>query len=284
MIARTALLSLAGLVLVTLLRFSPAGAGPWIPKPGEYYSEIRGDYFSAHTFRDETGNRPFLVGGGDLEMRSLVSYNELGWKPRISFALGIPVVSLTRRLENGLSRTETGLSDLRAALKVMLMDGPSALAFEVEWKAPLGYNRQTFPRLGDGQQDISGLVHFGASMPRFNGFVQAAGGYRYRFEDPEDEIRGSIDLGVWIGPSILVAGRYDAAFALQETPTGDAYAHQVGPAFIYRVDDRIDMIAGSTHTAAGKNTLHTDRYYVGVAVKQTRLNRLQGFLGSKRRP
>ena len=60
--------------------------------------------------------------------------------------------------------------------------------------------------------------------------------------------------------------------------------HEVGPQLLYRVDDNLDAFAGSLHTASGKNVIHTDQYYVGVAVKRTRLDRLQGFLGGTKRP
>jgi hypothetical protein len=44
------------------------------------------------------------------------------------------------------------------------------------------------------------------------------------------------------------------------------------------------MFAGSNYTLSGKNVARTDSYYMGFAVKKTRLNRLQGFLGGMRHP
>jgi hypothetical protein len=57
-----------------------------------------------------------------------------------------------------------------------------------------------------------------------------------------------------------------------------------GPRLTYRVDDKLDAFAGSWHTPSGRNSLHVDAYYVGVSWKQTKLNRLQGFLGGSKRP
>ena len=53
---------------------------------------------------------------------------------------------------------------------------------------------------------------------------------------------------------------------------------------VWRVDDRLDLPAGSWSTAMAKNTLHYDQVYVAVTFKQTRLNRLQGFLGGTKAP
>jgi hypothetical protein len=53
---------------------------------------------------------------------------------------------------------------------------------------------------------------------------------------------------------------------------------------LYRVDDHLDVKAGSWSTASGKNVLHYDQFYVGVAFHQSKLNRLQGFSGSTKNP
>ena len=101
--------------------------------------------------------------------------------------------------------------------------------------------------------------------------------------------RGTV--GLWLGPSLLVSGHYAGSIAqvgVQEPSapdsTFDVQAHSVGPEVRYRLDDHLDLFVGSWHTLAGKNVVHQDRYYVGVAMKQTRFNRLQGFLGTRRRP
>jgi hypothetical protein len=43
-------------------------------------------------------------------------------------------------------------------------------------------------------------------------------------------------------------------------------------------------MVGSWSTAAGRNALHYDQVYVALTFKQTKLNRLQGFLGGTRAP
>jgi hypothetical protein len=53
---------------------------------------------------------------------------------------------------------------------------------------------------------------------------------------------------------------------------------------VFRVDDRMDLIVSTLHTATAKNVLHTDEIYVGVAVRHNTLNRLQGFFGTQKNP
>jgi hypothetical protein len=116
--------------------------------------------------------------------------------------------------------------------------------------------------------------------------VQVASGYRYRFEKPLDEYAVDADLNLWLGSSMLVSGAYAYARSLGtgDVPEREFMFHEAGPVLTYRVDDRLDVFAGSLYTLAGKNVLRTDHYFVGLAVKRTTLNRLQGFLGGTRRP
>jgi hypothetical protein len=95
----------------------------------------------------------------------------------------------------------------------------------------------------------------------------------------------SADLGLWLTPSLLLGARYSGLMTLSH---GDLYPertrHLAGPVLVWRVDDRLDLTAGSWSTAKASNTLHYDQVYVALTFKQTRLNRLQGFLGGTKAP
>ena len=135
---------------------------------------------------------------------------------------------------------------------------------------------------------------------------------------PTDQMLASATAGFWIGHSLLLGGHYEGSFARRSWYRGvatlidlngplpkltqlspfdplpgeaapgsssdEVSVHLAGPQLLYRLDDRLDLIAGSMHTMSAKNALHVDRFYVAVAVKQTKLNRLQGLLGSTSKP
>ena len=87
----------AALAAAALMTFAAtaAVAGPWSLAPGEYYTELRGSFFSASSFYDDNGDR---MGTNTLfESRSLRSYSELGWKKHLSVQLSLPAVSNTFR-------------------------------------------------------------------------------------------------------------------------------------------------------------------------------------------
>ncbi|MBI5710209.1 MAG: hypothetical protein HZC42_07900 [Candidatus Eisenbacteria bacterium] len=290
--ATSVLLLSAALAAISSL---PVSAGPWIPAPGEHYSAMQGSVFTADSRYDGAGTRVPL--GGSWEERALLSYNELGWKKKTSVVLAAPATSVTDRGGIGATeRTSTGLANLQFGLRYALAQGATAAAVQLDWDAPLGYDRNA-SLLGDGLQQLTASLQLGTAIAK-RGFVEAGAGYGYRFlsvtqngkteaakQDWANVVTASADLGLWLTRSVLLGGRYGGTIT---TSHGDLFAernlHLAGPVLLYRVDERMDLMAGSWSTAAGKNTLHYDRVYVAVAFKQTRLDRLQGFLGGSRNP
>ena len=237
-------------------------------------------------------------------MRSLlpqvIRRAEIGWKKHTAFLLSLPYVSNTFRFNDiPVWGNDTGLGNIGVGFRRQLLEGATALgvspelalAVEADWQAPLGYNRHLTPGLGDGLQVLGASVHLGSAVGG-RGFWQLSGGMDRRFlslksksgsESSErwaNEGNATADLAIWLGRSFLVGGRYEGNFTLSHGDLLlDRSQHLVGPVAVYRVDDRLDVKAGSLHTAMGKNVFHVNQYYVAVAFKNTRLNRLQGFLG-----
>jgi hypothetical protein len=292
-----------------------ADAGAWSLAPGEFYSELRGGWFSADTYHDPDGGRRFLAGGGLWEQRSLTSYTEFGWKTHLNFLVGIPVVSVSRTLnpDHRDLFTQTGLGDAQIGLRYKLSNGRSATSLQLLWKTPLSYERNGrlthadsvaagdvsgdgdsldanaarqlgSPVLGDGQQDVTISLYYGTAFTS-KGMIEAAGGYKYRFEKPKDQIVLSANVGYWVTDWLLLAGRYQGEMASEGVrPTDEPDQHRLGPWLVYRIDDHMDLFAGSLSTFSANNTLHTDEIQVGFAFRHTKLDRLQGFLGGMTAP
>lgn len=272
-----------------------AVAGPWALAPGEYYTELQGSFFSSGTYYDDNGDRQPL--GGLAEQRALTSYTELGWKKRWSIQMELPALSNTVR-DGATNPTSTGFGDLSLGLRYNLHNKASATSIQVGWRAPSGYNSNLEPGLGSGLQRFSGSVEAGWALKK-NGFFQGGAGFARDFlvfgsrsTDPNDSeaertwsnhllLDGA--LGLWFG-NLLVAGQYEGEVAGATGLDTKTTSHLLGSKLIYRVDERIDAFAGTWHSPGGKNVLHVDQYYAGVAWKVTKLNRMQGFLGGSKRP
>ena len=278
---------IALLVTAACLMASLATAGAWLPARGEYYSEISAGRSFVDTYYDSLGVRYVIPFSQRLEQRSLQFYNEFGWKKRVSLILSAPILSDTYNVPDfGYERTETGLGDLNLGFRFKLREGSSALALQTNWIAPLGYQARTFPALGSGKQIAMEQLLFGTGFKRWNAFVEASVAYASFFEPIRSRVSGSALVGWWSGSSLLVTGHYSNTRVLGGSARAfdDIGVQVVGPELRYRVDDRLDVFAGSNHIASGRNVNHSDGYYVGMAFRQTKLNRLQGLLGNKTRP
>jgi len=303
MSARIALPTLIIAALAAFTLVPPAAAGPWGLAPGEWHANLETSTFTASTFhadgfRADTG----LI----VEERALRTVVEVGWKKRASLVFGLPLLSVTRR-DARVQGTATGFQDVLIGVRYNLKNGSSAAALELDWNGPSGYNRNLDSlgiRLGDGLQELSAQLQIGSALAG-RGFIEGSLGYGYRYlgigkRDKgafvpgdsasakyvwSDRLHASADVGIWLGSSWLAGGRYRGVMTLSNgalVPKSDV--HLAGVVLLYRLDDRLDMFAGSWSTASGKHTLHYDQVYLGFAFHRTRLNRLQGFLGTTQAP
>jgi hypothetical protein len=95
-----------------------------------------------------------------------------------------------------------------------------------------------------------------------------------------DHLRISGDLALWLGDRWLASGRYRGDVTLSHGALApEENVHLMGAALHHRFDERLDMFAGFWSTATGKNTLHYDQVYLGLAFHRNTLKRLQGYLG-----
>ena len=295
----SARIALPTLLLAVLAGAPEAAAGPWGLAPGEWFADLEGSMFTTSSFHLSDGGR---AGTGLLvQQRALGLYAELGWTKHVSAVFALPAMSVTRR-DARVQGTATGFQDVVLGLRYNLLDRATAVAIEVDWSAPAGYNRNLDSlglHLGDGLQELSAELKLGTAVFG-RGFAQGSLGYGYRYlgigkrdpgpvvvGDPQtakytwaDRLIASADLALWVRPSLLLGGRYRGLVTLSNGPLApETNAHLAGAVILYRVDDRLDVLAGSWSTASGKNTPHVNEVYIGVAFHHTKLNHLQGFLG-----
>jgi hypothetical protein len=289
----------------------PAAAGAWLPLPGDHYSVVGGSYFSSNSYYDSDGQRVPMWNGGQHEEKALYSYNEFGWKKNRSVVVGFPYVNVSHRLgaSPDSGRSETGFGDLLFGVRFKLRDGPHPLSFEADWRPPLGYNRNLAPRIGDGASSVVGKLMYGATLG-VSGFLELEGGYRAYTEKqaPANQVLVSGTVGLWMGDTWLLAFNQNASLAQAssgrtyqalyiKTPDGRPWTtseaeagttnsqvsiQTLGVTLLYRLDQHLDLLAGSTHTLSASNAAHEDRFYVALAMRQTKLGPLQGFMGGRR--
>jgi hypothetical protein len=292
---------------------SRARAGAWSLERGEYSSTLQTSVYTANSLYDVEGKRYAYPGPGKLQQIGLSWHNEIGWRKKLGLRIGVSGLSVVGFNAPPLfSPAQSGLSELELGLHYKIANGNRAAAIEAGWSGPAGFDRQLSRGLGDGRHEFYGRLNVGSAIGT-RGFLELSGGGAYRFHkigsgDSQSNLDPRLttnvyydfgaDLGLWIRPSLLLGGRYRGRILSSTTGVGDlTNVHWVGPMqlrgdsqidesvqlagplLMFRVDDRIDLIAGSNSTAMGKNTPHFDQFYVTLAFKQSKLKRNQGYLG-----
>ena len=257
--------------------------GAWSLGKGEWYSEVRGGRGSANAFFLEDGRDAPLPGSGRTQSFSLTSYNEIGWKKNLSFTVNLPFESNQTRT-GGETESVTGLSDLLLGVRLRLKDTMPGLVLDGGWKAPLGYEKDLQPTLGNGRQELFAAAHIGVELPWINGFAQAARGFRFVGEVGDVRVATSADLAGWVGERVLLGARYadEGVWASTSPIEGAPHSYAAGPVVLVRMDERVDLSGGSFYRWAGRNVDKTLEVYVAVSFRQTKLSRLQGFLGTSK--
>ena len=166
--------------------------------------------------------------------------------------------------------------------------------------APLAFDSSTF--FSTGLQSLAVSLDVGGAIGG-NAYWTAGGGYRTRYltigargDDDRfaDFYSASADVGFWVSREVLLTGQFRGEWQARE---GAAYDRLVtgpelqtkqllaGMRLTYRVDDKMDVFAGSWHCPeGGENVLHHDYFYAGIAWKNTSLHRLAGYLGGTKAP
>lgn len=311
--------SVAAAVAVATVSLAPAArATPWMLQPGEYYSELSGSFFSTRTFfqdgdqrvglggnlqqravhsHNEFGwkkrasvwidvpvvSRTFVPDGGgsatstglgDLDLGVRIGMHagraplalELGWTAPLGANRTLfPGTSGSGGLDG--TRVPARSRELLSDSTLFFSQGLESLSARLDLAGTIG--KSTYFTLGGGYR--TSYLTIGA---------------RAQADDWADFATGQASLGFWCRKNLLVSGSFDGAWAITH---GDAYDRAAGelkskemlagPRFTYRVDERMDVFAGSWHTPSGRNVLHADQYYCGIAWKQTGLDRLAGALG-----
>ncbi len=164
-------------------------------------------------------------------------------------------------------------------------------------------NGQTASFFDAGMQSLSAQLAFGGAIGK-RAFYSLGGGYRSAFltigardtaDRYADHVLGDASLGIWLSKQLFVTGTFHGEWAASQGQTWDRLSAPItgangpdlesniivaGERFTYRIDDKMDVFAGATHTPSGRNVLHADQFYFGIAFKQSALDKLAGAFGT----
>src|SRR5215831_13764026 len=297
---------------------TPAGGMPWVLRPGEFYSEVSGSVFSANSFFDDNG-RPPLNGKLDERQLVSYNELGWKQKASVWIAVPFVSRGFTRFTGGTSTSTGLGDLDLGTRIRLKGGSTPLSLAlgWTAPMGAnrrlfpgtdgdggtdPASYPPYSSSNLSDsslyfnqGLQSLRAGLDFGGRAWK-HAFWTAGGEYRYRFLEflSTDKtshnarfVGANASLGWWAQRSLLVTGLFQGEWVMSQSENYDRNLASdkdpkrllAGVRATWRVDDRMDVFAGSWHVASGQNVIHYDQYYFGIAWRQSSLSRYAGAYG-----
>lgn len=185
-------------ILFSLILAMPAFSGAWTLEKGETYLKFSANIFESYANFDLNGDRiePFANSPDEFSRfrdENLSLYFETGIADRLTLFGSVvykEIEQLTRIkvLGEDVVATNQGFADLDIGARYRLTNGANVFSVAVLLKLPFLYDDEESFRLGNGQEDIELRGLYGRSLGKgFYTGIEA--GYRWRLEDPSDELR-----------------------------------------------------------------------------------------------
>ena len=297
----------------------PEGATPWVLKPGEFYSEVYGSVFAANTFLDNNNERPPLNGKLDQRELVSYNELGWKKSATIWIAVPFANRGFTRFSGGTSTSTGLGDIDLGIRKRLRGGETPMSLALgwtaPLGGNRKLfpgidgdgGTDPTKYPPyspsdasdtslyFNQGLQSLRAGLDFGGHAWK-GAFWTAGGEFRYRFLEFLSTNKSShnarfvganASLGWWVQRSLLLTGVFQGEWLTSQSENYDQDLEAdkapkrilAGIRATWRVDDRMDVFAGSAHVVNGQNVIHYDQYYFGIAWRQSSLSRYAGAYG-----
>lgn len=190
-----------GIALLCMFTLVPSTdvcfAGAWTMGENAIYTRLTANYYHAKAVFDADGDRRDFPLDGEFRDLYLNNYVEFGLTDSVTL-IGSLYYKSIKKQDDAVEQKTWGIGDIDVGTKMKLVDRPwGVLATQALIKIPGPYDIDDDLPLGNGQIDLEVKMLYGRSLyPHFPGYVNGELGYRWRFEDPSDEVRYLIEVGV----------------------------------------------------------------------------------------
>jgi len=173
-----------------------------VAEKGKGYTKVGISDYSATEF---FGEQPDL---GEFEGSSVSFYGEYGLGSNWGIYTSVLYQDIEQTNASGESTSNSGLGDLDIGLKYQWQADPFVLSTSFAVKLPNLYDEDDELPLGNGQEDYEFRVLLGKSLNRY-GYLGFELGYRFRTDEPSDEIRYLIEYGVNLSENFYLRTKLD---------------------------------------------------------------------------
>lgn len=233
----------------------PVFAGAWTENTG------KGQVIAAGTFTRST--RQFDDGGDAVpiprydkfELNTLIEYGLTDWltvmtQPQLMWT---GIAAPTDAEASGLGYTDLG------ARTRLWSDKESVFSAQAFARVPGQHDEDNAAAIGktDPELDLRALYGRSFTIDGRSGFIDAQLGYRFRFDDPPNEVRFDFTFGIRPDPKLLLLAQSFNTFAdgSAEGVFEDGREHKIQLSAVLSLDDVWSVQLGGIATVAGENAL-----------------------------
>lgn len=250
---------------VLALWAGPALAGAWTQGKGVLYDRIALCGYRADREFDGDGDRRDLAHGGTFTDVNVSNYLEYGLTDRVTGVASVPY-KVVRKDDDTRETTSWGVGDIDLAVKVKAAEGAfGVVSAQGLVKIPEAYDEDDDLPLGNGQYDLEARLLWGRSLwPALPGYAGLEVGYRWRLDDPSDEVRYLVELGGDVTRRLYVRAKLDGTYSMDNGRRRDEGGnptarnnYDLGKLDLtlgWRLNDRWALEAGFAPELYGQNT------------------------------
>ena len=190
-------ISLLVTVVLVVVTAGTSFAGAWTMAKGKLYDRMAFNYYSADDQFNRHGDRTDFANDGYFRDVNLNNYIEYGLLDNLTLINSVYYKVIKKKDGNREQKTwGIGDIDLGAKTEVMKLAG-GVLSTQGLIKIPWTYDSGDTLPLGNGQVDFELRMLYGRSLyPYIPGYCNFELGYRWRLQDPSDEVRYLIEFGM----------------------------------------------------------------------------------------
>jgi protein XagA len=253
-----------------------ARAGAWTRPTRGFYTRVALNHYGSDQRFDEESNRASYPAGASFSDWNGSVYLEYGLTSRLT-AIGSFAYKSLRTESDAAILKGWGLGDVDVAARFKILDRPSGvLSLQTLAKIAGPYETDDPLPLGNGQTDFEARILYGRSLWQlFPGYCNFEFGYRWRADDPSDELRYLVEAGSDLGRGFYTRAKLDGIASRENgadlDTTGNPTAqnnYDLGKLDITlgrRMGNRFSIELGVTPDLYGKTTAAGTNVCVGVA-------------------
>jgi hypothetical protein len=254
-------------------------AGAWTAKQHAFYEKLAFNHYYAHETFNATGGRGGTPNGGKFTDYNFSNYFEYGLLDNLTAINALTYKWLENEDHSGRSRgIGWGDVDLGVRYKLLDSDRYGIVASQLLVKIPGPYGKADPLPLGNGQFDTEIKLLYGRSLyPLIPGYGNVELGYRFRAEDPADEIRYLIEFGLDITKDIYTRAKLDGILSVDNgkrldssgnpTATNNFDLGKLDLTVGYKVASNWGLEASCVPALYGQNTAAGATYSLAVYLK-----------------